>query len=79
MVSQSRIKDLSDSKWAIMVCLDVENDDWIFVTENTDKCDMWDLRPILFEDINAALEFANGWAIEGKEQYVKVVNYDETI
>ena len=78
MVQQSRIKDLSNSKWAIMVCLDGK-DDWIFVTENTGSCDMFDLRPLLFDDINVALEYATTFTIEGKERNVKVVNYDEAI
>ena len=74
MVSQSRIKDLSDHPWAVMVCLDGK-DDWIFVTEDT-KGHCWDLRPVLFDDINDALEFAATFAIEGKEHNVKVVNYE---
>ena len=75
MVQQSRIEDLSSSKWAVMVCLDKVTDDWIFVTEDTKgKC--WDLRPVLFDDINDALEFAGTFAIEGKEHNVKVVSYE---
>ena len=59
-----------------MVCLSEEEDDWIFVTEDTKgKC--WDLRPVLFDDINEALEFAKGWTIPGKEHNVKVVSYDD--
>jgi len=67
------------SKWAVMVCIDVEEDDWIFVTEDTGKCDMFDLRPVLFDDINDALEYATTFTIEGKEHNVKVVNYDEAV
>ena len=59
-----------------MVCLDGK-DDWIFVTEDTSKCDMWDLRPVLFEDINDALEYATSFAVEGKEHNVKVISYNE--
>ena len=70
---------MSDHPWAIMVCLDVENDDWIFVTEDTGSCDMWDLRPVLFDDINDALKFAEVFTIEGKEQNVKVVSYVEAV
>ena len=77
MVQRSRIEDLSSSKWAVMVCIDVEEDDWIFVTEDNGKCGMFELRPVLFDDINDALEFAKGWALPGKEENVQVVNYDE--
>lgn len=68
---------MTNHPWAVMVCLDVENDDWIFVTEDTGSCDMWDLRPVLFDDINDALEFAKAFTIEGKEQNVQVVSYNE--
>ena len=78
MVQQSRIEDLSNSKWAIMVCLDGK-DDWIFVTENTGSCDMFDLRPLLFDDINVALEHAKTWTVPSKEHNVKVVNYGEAV
>ena len=76
MVSQSRIKDLSDSKWAVMVCIDVEEDDWIFVTEDTGKCDMFDLQPVLFDDINEAMAYAGTFALPGKEENVMVVSYE---
>ena len=62
--------------YAVMVCLDGK-DDWIFVTENTGKCDMFDLRPVLFNDVKLALTYANTFAIEGKEHNVKVVSYDK--
>ena len=60
--------------FAIMVCLDGK-DDWIFVTKDTGKCD-WNLQPMLFEDVHAALEVADTFAIEGKEHNVKVVSYE---
>ena len=72
------LEDYTDQPWAIMVCLDGK-DDWIFVTEDTNKCDMWNLRPMLFDDINDALEYATTFTIEGKEHNVKVVNYDEAV
>lgn len=75
MVQQSSIKDQSSSKWAVMICLDKATDDWIFVTEDS-KGDCWDLRPVLFDDINDALEFARSWTLPGKEENVQVVNYD---
>ena len=71
----SKIKDLTDSKWAIMVLFDAEHDDWLFVTQDTQ--DPFDIRPVLFDDINDALDFARSWALEGKEQNVKVVTYHE--
>ena len=58
-----------------MICLDGK-DDWIYVTENTDKCDMWNLKVKTFEDIHVALDFARGFEIEGKEHNVKVVSYE---
>jgi len=79
MVQQSGINDLSNSKWAVMVCIDVETDDWIFVTEDNGKCDMWDLRPVLFDDINEAIAYAGTFALPGKEENVMVVNYDEQV
>ena len=57
-----------------MVCLDGK-DDWIFVTEDTRGCD-WNLKPVLFDDISKALEFAKSWSIPGKESNVQVVNYE---
>ena len=71
----AKIADLTTGKWAVMVCLNKEEDDWIFVTEDTKDC--WDLRPVLFDDINDALEFARTWEIPGKEENVQVVNYEE--
>ena len=35
-----------------MICLDGK-DDWIFVTEDTGKCD-WDVRPMLWSDFDEA-------------------------
>ena len=72
------INDMTDSKWAVMVCLDKEEDDWIFVTEDS-KGNCWDLRPVLFDDINDALDFAKSWTLPGKEENVQVVNYDEQV
>jgi hypothetical protein len=73
------IKDNTEGKWAVMVCIDVEEDDWIFVTENTGKCDMFDLRPVLFDDINEAMAFAGTFALPGKEENVIVVDYVEQV
>ena len=68
------IKDDTDNPWAVMICLDGK-DDWIFVTEDTGKCD-WELKPVLFNDINDALLFADQYVISGKEENVQVVTYD---
>lgn len=70
------VTDLTENKWAVMICLDKKEDDWIFVTEDTDKCD-WNLKPVLFEDINEAMAFANTFSLPGREENVMVVNYDE--
>lgn len=68
------INQIDETKWAIMVCLD-GNDDWIFITEDTNRC--WDLQVMLFDDINDALEQAKVFTVPGKENNVQVVNYDE--
>ena len=60
--------------YAIMVCLDGK-DDWIFITEKTENC--WDIRPLLFEDMETAFEYSEPWVIPGKEENVKVVKYQE--
>ena len=73
------IKDLTNGKWAVMVCIDPEEDDWIFVTEDNGKCDMWNLQPVLFEHIEEAMAHADMWTLAGKEQNVMVVNYEEEI
>jgi hypothetical protein len=57
-----------------MICLDGK-DDWIFVTESTEHC--WDIRPLMFEDVETALEYSEPWVIPGKEENVKVVKYQE--
>ena len=59
--------------YAIMICLDGV-DDWIFVTEKTENC--WDIRPLLFEDVETALEYSEPWVTPGKEENVKVVKYE---
>lgn len=71
------VSDLSDNKWAVMICINPKNDDWIFVTEKTDSCDMWDLQPVLFDDINHAMEFAGTFALPDKPENVQVVSYYE--
>jgi len=67
--------DITQGKWAIMICIDTKEDDWITVTEDTGRCD-WNLKPLLFDDINDALKYAEQWTIEGKEKNVRVVSYD---
>ena len=76
MVQRSRIEDLSSSKWAVMVCIDAEEDDWIFVTEDNGKCGMFDLRPVLFDDINEAMAFAETFSLPGREDKVMVIDYE---
>ena len=58
-----------------MMCLNEDEDDWIFVTEKTEHC--WDLRPMLFDDVKIAMEVAQSWTLPGKEKNVVVVSYDQ--
>ena len=62
--------------YAIMVCLDGK-DDWIYVTENTDKCDMWNLRVQTYEDAQEAMEVAKTFQHPDKPEMVMVVDYYE--
>jgi len=68
------IKDETDNPWAVMICLDGKND-WIFVTEDTGSCD-WSLTPVLFDDINEAMSYANTFTLPGREENVMVVSYE---
>ena len=61
--------------YAIMVCLDEQEDDWIYITEQTEHC--WDLKPVLFDEASDALAYSQQWVIPGKEKNVVVVSYDE--
>jgi len=70
------INDYTGNKWAIMICLNKQEDDWIFITEDTDKCD-WNLKPVLFDDLNEAMSYANTFSLPGREENVMVINYDE--
>ena len=70
------INDCTGNKWAIMICLNKEEEDWIFITEDTDKCD-WNLKPVLFDDLNEAMSYANTFSLPGREENVMVINYDE--
>lgn len=60
-------------RYAIMICLDGK-DDWIFVTEKTSDC--WDLRPMLFADLEEAVEHSKTFIIEGKEENVTVIEFE---
>ena len=62
--------------YAVMVCLDGK-DDWIYVTENTDKCDMWNLKVQTYEDANEAMEVAKTFQHPDKPEMVMVVDYYE--
>ena len=70
------VEDKSDTKWAVMVCIDVQEDDWIFITEDNGKCDMFNLQPVLFDDINEAIAYANTFTLPGKEDKVMVIDYE---
>jgi hypothetical protein len=65
------------SKWAVMVCIDVEEDDWIFVTEDNGKCNMFNLQPVLFEQVEEAIAYANTFTLPGREANVKVIDYED--
>ena len=60
--------------YAVMVCLDGK-DDWIYITENTGESDIWDIRPVLFKDLDNAMLFADKFSEKGKEENVQVVTY----
>jgi len=62
--------------YAIMVCLDGK-DDWIYVTEDAGKCDMWNLKVKTFEDANEALDVAKTFQLPDKPENVMVVDYYE--
>ena len=59
-----------------MVCLDGK-DDWIYVTEDAGKCDMWNLKVKTFEDANEALDVAKTFQLPDKPENVMVVDYYE--
>ena len=63
------------SMYAIMVCLDEQEDDWIYITKDKGHCD-WDLEPELFDDVSSALAFSQQFVIPGKEKNVMVVSYE---
>ena len=62
--------------YAVMVCLDGK-DDWIYVTENTDKCDMWNLKVQTYENAQEAMEVAKTFQHPDKPEMVMVVSYYE--
>lgn len=64
-------------KYAIMVLFDKETDDWLYVTEDNPDTETWTPRPVLFETIEEAFEHAAVWYLEGKEENVSIVEYDE--
>ena len=68
---------MTNGKWAIMVCITGNEDDWMFVTKDNGKCDMFNLEPIVFDDINEAMAYANTFSLPGKEHNVMVVSYNE--
>lgn len=59
-------------KYAIQVWLE---DSWMYVTTGTRQ---EDLKPMLFEQSIDAEDIAESWRLTGKEQYVKVVPYNES-
>lgn len=74
MLSQKKATTEKMKQYAIKVCLNPANDDWIYITENTRNC--MDLRPVLFDDEESAENYAITWRLEGKADMVKVVEYE---
>ena len=68
---------MTNGKWAIMVCITGNDDDWLFVTKDNGKCDMFNMEPVVFDDINEAMAYANTFSLPGKEHNVMVVSYNE--
>ena len=64
---------MEKTQYAVKVMLAV--DDWIYVTEDTGKCD-FDLKPVLFDTQDEAEDFASAWRLTGSEKNVKVVEYE---
>ena len=62
--------------YAIMICIDGQ-DDWIYVTEDTGKCDMWNLKVQTYEDAEEAMEVAKTFQHPDKPEMVMVVDYYE--
>ena len=62
--------------YAIKVCVDEQEDVWIYITEQKERC-WWDLKPLLFEDSQTAMDYAQSWTKPGKEHNVKVVEYND--
>jgi len=67
---------IADDKYAIMVCINGNEDDWLFITKDNGKRDMFNMEPVVFDDINEAMAYANSFELPGKEHNVKVINYD---
>ena len=59
-------------KYAVKVIFD---GDWLYVTEHTSSC--MNLVPIIFDNEEAAENFAIIWRLEGKADNVKVVEYGD--
>ena len=67
-------------KYAVKVCFDGK-DDWVYVT--VDRIPLEDLEmepldppPMIFDDKESAEEIADTFRIDGKEDNVKVVEYE---
>ena len=56
-------------KYAIMVQFGVEDNDWIYVTEES-KGDMYDLKPIVYDTLAEAVQAKQIW------KNAKVVEYE---
>lgn len=59
-------------KYAIQIWFE---DSWMYVTTGSHKSN---LKPLIFEDAIAAENLAEEWRLTGKENFVKVVPYNES-
>ena len=74
MVQSASTDDSKNTFYAIMVCIDPEEDDWLFVTEDTPDSLLPKVKT--FTDIHKALSYADAWVVPGKESNVQVVSYE---
>jgi hypothetical protein len=54
----------------------IGNDDWIYITESIGKG--FELRALTFETFEQADQAASVWRVKGKENSIKVVEYNES-
>lgn len=60
------------TRFAIKVRFDVN--DWLYVTDSKNP---WDPKVVTYDTFDEAYEASKIWRLEGKEGYVRVVEYEE--